>query len=357
MEDGCVEGTRRFGPEFAAAHREAYGRRLPEQRQLTYDIAAEAEFEPRRRWFDDQLALLPVGHADELARKLWLDEHHWPVTFELAAGAAIRSAGYTAFYEQDHDGKTPDWTAFTPDGELAFIAEVHADQPTKETFGQIRAWKNLERRISSIPVNVVLSLQGNRRAAPRPPDSGTAKKIARELRARLLGSPGVAKIHAHGYTFLVLADRFGFPLRSANGLCAQFAAPSGVAGPVDATRLARAVEEKVSKYSGLAKRLRVPLVVAVGSHRFTGVDLKDLDDLLNGTPTISFHFNIGDTFIGSKSVYPARPDRWVMPTDLAGLLWLHNVPPFAATARPNPNCTLRMPAALGQQAAAARLPA
>jgi hypothetical protein len=104
---------------------------------------------------------------------------------------------------------------------------------------------------------VVLILQGSRHVALRPPDSGTSKKIARELRSRLLGSPGIARIHAHGYTFLVLANRFG-PLAAANGLDAQFAAPSGVAGPVDTSGLTRTVEE-------------------VGSHRFTSVDLDDLD--------------------------------------------------------------------------------
>lgn len=120
-----------------------------------------------------------------------------------------------------------------------------------------------------------------------------------------------------------------------------------MAGPVNASRLARAAEEKAGKYTGLADRHGVPLVVAVGSHRFTGVDLDDLDALLSGDPTISFHFNIGDGFIGTKSVNPARPARWAMPANLAGLLWLHNQPPFGATARPNPTGYRCMPAGLG----------
>lgn len=342
-----MEDRNRFGPDFVAAHRASYGGRTPEQRQLTYDIAVEPEFEHWRRWYGEQLALLPSPQADALAGRLWLDEHFWPVTFELAAGAAIRSAGYTAVYEQDYDGLTPDWTALTPGGEPAFLVEVHTDQPSKETFGRIRAWKALERRIATIPVGVVLVLKGNGRVAPKPPDAGTAKKIAREVRARLLGFPGTALIQAFGYTFVVLADQFG-PVRSANGVYAQFAAPSGVAGPVEAGRLARAVDEKVAKYVDLANRYNVPLVIAVGAHRFTRVDLSDVDELLAGAPTVSFHFNIGDTFVGTKAVNLARPAQWTMPADLAGLLWLHNQPPFAATARPNPAGRGAIPQPLAQ---------
>jgi len=344
-ENQPVEEQRRFGADFVAAHQAAHGRRRPEQRQLTYDIAVDAAYAHWRSWYDEQLALLPPPQADALARRLWLDEHFWPVTFELAAGAAIRAGGYTAAYEHDQGGLTPDWTALTPDGDVAFLLEVHTDQPRKETFGRIRAWRTLERRIAEIPVGVVLVLQGSRHVALRPPDTGTAKKIARDLRAGLLSSPRTSRIRAYGYTFLVLANMFG-PIPSANGLYAQFAAPSGVAGPVNASRLARAVEEKVAKYTGLADRHGVPLVVAVGSHRFTSVDLDDLDALLSGDPTISFHFNIGDGFIGTKSVNPSHPARWAMPASLAGLLWLHNQPPFGATARPNPTGYRRMPAGL-----------
>ncbi|MFC7482928.1 hypothetical protein ACFQX7_27110 [Luedemannella flava] len=131
MRMDVMHDQSRFGPEFVAAHRAAHGKRTPEQRQLTYDIAVDAAFESWRRWYDEQFAHLPAPQADELVRRLWQDEHFWPVTFELAAGAAIRSAGYTARYEKDYDGLTPDWSALTPEGELAFFVEVHTDQPSE----------------------------------------------------------------------------------------------------------------------------------------------------------------------------------------------------------------------------------
>lgn len=80
---------------------------------------------------------------------------------------------------------------------------------------------------------------------------------------------------------------------------------------------------------------RCALVVAVGAHRFTGVDLSDVDRLLAGEPTVTFQFNLGDNFIGKHQFNPGHPARWTMPAGLSGLLWLDNQPPFDATIRSN----------------------
>jgi hypothetical protein len=55
------------------------------------------------------------------------------------------------------------------------------------------------------------------------------------------------------------------------------------------------ITEKVRKYKSLAARYEVPLIVAVGAHRFTGVTLQQLDDVLTGLPApkITFQFNAG----------------------------------------------------------------
>jgi hypothetical protein len=135
-----------------AAHRARHESGGRERRQLTYDIAVEPEYDPWRLWYDEQLALLPNEIADQLARRLWLDEHFWPVTFELAAGAALRGAGVDILYERKFAGLTPDWTVVTPLGvPLAFI-EVHTDQPSKKRMascGRGTAFKNGSRRFRS----------------------------------------------------------------------------------------------------------------------------------------------------------------------------------------------------------------
>jgi hypothetical protein len=50
------------------------------------------------------------------------------------------------------------------------------------------------------------------------------------------------------------------------------------------------VDAKVSRYRDLAGELDVPLVVAVGAHKFLGLELDDLDDLLAGTAAFAFQF-------------------------------------------------------------------
>jgi hypothetical protein len=328
---------RRFGPEFVAEHRRRFGALPPDRRQLTYDIAAEPHFESWREWYDEQLAVLPQADADKLARRLWLDESFWPVTIELAAGAALRNAGHDVVYERAYFGLTPDWTAIDRQGRPLLFVEAHTDQPKPDTFGRLRAWRALELRVAKIPVSVVLVLKGGN-VPPKAPDSGTAKKVAQEVRRRLLASPHTSRIDAYGYTFVQ------YPARSANGIHAQFLAPSGVAGTVDASRLADAVDSKAAKYCSLSEEYEVPLLVAAGAHRFTRVDLDDVDRLLAGEQTISFQFSDGDSFIGEHRLDLGRPRRWIMPETLAGLLWIDNQPPFGATLRPNPRARRALPA-------------
>ena len=329
-----VELKRRFGPEFVAAQQAKYARRPRSGRPLTYDIATLEEYEPWRLWLDAQVAELPDAAARAFEGKLWMDESHWPSIFELAAGAAPRSSGYDVAYEREFDCKTPDWTALNEDGSPAMFVEVHTDQPTKETFGRIRGWHVLDQLIAKIPVGVVVALAGSRVGPPRPPDAGTAKKLVKELRARLLSSPWTSSVQAHGYRFVVRANRFG-PLQSPNAPCAFFEAPSEIAGPVSAERLCKEVDGKVRKYAATADRYDVPLVVAVGAHRFTGVGLDDVDRLLAGQAVMTFQFNPGDTFLGNQTINFAHPARWTMPAELSGLLWLNNQLPFETTARPN----------------------
>jgi hypothetical protein len=155
-----------LGPDFVEEHRRRYGKFPPEQRQLTYDIAVNGEYGPWRQWLDDQLALLRRPAAEAMIRRIWLDEHFWPVNFELAAGAGLRAAGLDVAYEQDWGGATPDWTVLSPGGKPLAFVEVHTDQPPSGTFSQMRAWHGLVERIKNIPVGVVLHLAPSRTPVP-----------------------------------------------------------------------------------------------------------------------------------------------------------------------------------------------
>lgn len=336
---------RRFGPDFAEAHRGKYGKRPPQDRQLTYDIAVGDGYAQWRQWLDDQLALLPDHASEALAKRIWLDEHFWPVNFELAAGARLRAAGLGVVYEQAWDGLSPDWTVLSASGTPLAFVEVHTDMPTPQTFGQMRAWHSLVERIKQIPVPVLLQLASTTPVSP--PDPRTAKKIAQDLRRELLSDRPGSMFRSQGYTFLVMADPQGQVLAQL-GMHACFDPPSSRAGPVTVQRLIEGVEEKVRKYRSLAEHYAVPLIVAVGAHRFTGVTLEHLDDVLNGLPApkMTFQFNAGDLFMGTQTVTLAPVAPWQWPTYLAGLLWAANELPFNLTVRPNPRARRRMPPAL-----------
>jgi hypothetical protein len=119
-----------------------------------------------------------------MARKVWLDKHFWTVIFELATGAGLRAAGFTVAYERKWDGLAPDWTVLGDDDQPLCFVEVHTDNPTDGSFARMKAWHALVEGFRRIPVGVILQVAPGGPAAP--PEAGTAKTIARELREQLL---------------------------------------------------------------------------------------------------------------------------------------------------------------------------
>ena len=349
MEDDSAS-SRRFGSEFVEEYRRRHGSKTPQGRTLTYENAVNEEFAERREWLDEQLCQLPVNQADRLAGCVWQDAHYWSVHLEMAVGAALRQVGLSVVYDRSWGGQTPDWTVLGSTGEPLCLVEVYTASPSQDTYGKMRSWHNLTQQIKTIPVGVVLMLEPTGRL-PQAPDPRTAKKIARELREALSSPRCPSRIPTSpGYTFLIQCNRFGQSLSSPFGLYACFEPPSSIAGQVSAAQIIGPVKGKIGKYRRIVNEHNLPLVVAVGAHRFTGLGLRDLDDLLSGEPTVTVQFNLGDTYIGEAM---SPPPRWDMPAELAGLLWVDNVFPFAVTSRPNPAAHRPMPAALAGMGVAA----
>ncbi|MFD6912197.1 hypothetical protein ACFWB2_06785 [Streptomyces virginiae] len=123
--------------------------------------------------------------------------------------------------------------------------------------------------------------------------------------------------------------------------------PSNIAGVVSAHPLVGRIEEKVRKYRILAEETGLPLIVAAGAHRFTGLDVRQLDDLLKGVHTLTVQLRFGDSFVHQPiALQPGKPPRWSMPAELAGVLWVDNNFPFSGQWRPNPDAAMRAPAEL-----------
>ncbi|WP_327713181.1 hypothetical protein OG912_37075 [Streptomyces sp. NBC_00464] len=73
------QALRRFGPQFVAEQRHRYGKRPPENRMLSYDLAVLDEYEPWRIWLDEQLGLLPEAAAETFAANLRpVTRTRWP---------------------------------------------------------------------------------------------------------------------------------------------------------------------------------------------------------------------------------------------------------------------------------------
>lgn len=105
------------------------------------------------------------------------------------------------------------------------------------------------------------------------------------------------------------------------------------------------VAGKSRTYREVAEAHDVPLIVAIGAHRFTGVTLDDVDDMLRGlaAPKIKLQFDQGDPYLGSQTLSLAPVPPWPWPRSLSGLLWISNKLPFSLTARGNPAAPRPMP--------------
>ncbi|MHB9861997.1 hypothetical protein [Streptomyces sp. YIM S03343] len=341
---------RRFGPQFVAEQRHRYGKRPPENRMLSYDQAVLDEYEPWRIWLDEQLDLLPEATAAAFAANLWRDQNFWPDVIELAVGAALRRQGFSVEFERRWGTLTPDWTVIGADGTPVALVEVLTHSPRQGTTAKIKAWHALVERLKEIPVPVVLAVAGDPSRPLNTPDARTAKKIAQDLRRELLSPLHQTLFRSQGYTFLLQADpRTGRSMQPP-GMRTILLPPSNLAGVVSARSLTVGIEKKVSKYRALAKEAGLPLIVAAGADRFTGLQVEHFDDLLKGAATLSFQFNFGDTFIHAPvEIDPSNPPRWTMPSELAGVLWVNNDFPFTTDWRPNPTAAIPAPPALVTQ--------
>jgi hypothetical protein len=322
--------------------RARYGSKPESQRPLTYPNAVDDEFKPWREWLDAQLAHLPSHDARRISKQVWTDARFWPHITELAAGAAMRSIGLSVVYEWEWDGLTPDWTVVDETGAPLCFVEVHTDQERHGIDAEIRDWFELQRRIADIAVPVVLVLDAGGRK-PKRPDAGKARRVTETLRRQLLEPWRRGVYQAEGYTFRVMADSTGRAVPSPKGLRAHFFPPTSMAGSVSAEDLVKNVEAKVAKYRRFANAYGVPLIVAAGASKFTGIGLSNLDNLLQGNRVITFQFNAGDSFIGEATMDWARPAQWHMPPGLSGILWVSNDFPFPVVARPNDAANRPMP--------------
>lgn len=145
-------------------------------------------------------------------------------------------------------------------------------------------WRELRTRVARIPRPVGLLVRDLVHDPIRPPTSGQAAKIERELGAWLL-RPSIAlgsAVEFHGYFFQIAFD---LP-----GLRAQLAAPTG-GDWYNTDKVRDAIRDKASRYTGLADSLEIPLLVVLAAEPALPFSKDLLSRALAGGQSLAVAFN------------------------------------------------------------------
>lgn len=228
-----------------------------------------------REWIENEIAHLPEPGRGELITRLRNEEHFVTAVNELAVAAVLRDAGLSATYETELHGLTPDLYVPAEADRRPILIEVWTREPPSEAPGQRRAWLDLQRRISKIPIPVALRVEPPAGGGYRAPASGESKQLAAAVRRWLLGTvptPGDS-YNVDGYRFSV-AD-------SVLGLRAVLAIP-GRTSQLGSEFVVEVIRKKAGKYASVADDLGAHLVVVLASHPLAPLDLGLIRSALDG---------------------------------------------------------------------------
>ncbi len=274
-----------FDDPFAAAAEKKWGSKPRRQRPSFWHVATADDRDEQRVWINGATAALPEPGRSKMMRHLRDDRRFLGVYSELAVAAILQSAGMVPEYEPNLGGGTPDF--YVPlVGGRPLIVEAHTRFRADEVRREALRWEELRDRVAEIgaPFGVGLERSGDR---SRPPSSGAAKQIARQLRRwLLLSSTRVGDVtDAAGYRFRVVGEVVG--------VRAQFLAPLG-GGWIDSNAVADVIREKLSKYKRVADELDAVLLIVLAAESLAPLDLAMIDSALAGRLMTSVSLDVFD---------------------------------------------------------------
>lgn len=342
-----------FGPHRAAeidAYLAAEG-----SARTRFSTLIEGETNPYwAPWWDAINTLIrdhaPTDRQAEYAAALRREGDYLPRLMELATGRALRLAG--ARCELDRPLRragcspaTPDWTVLDANGAPVMVVDTKTIMPIGE-FDRQHRWAMLAEAVRhTIPYPVAFVVR-IRDAAPPPANENEAAQLAAALYRQLCLHPGQSEFHVGGSTFYLFDSAYEQrPRLDWSGiLTGRFLLPRPCYGPVDETRIAAAIQEKVADY---APHLGdVPLVVALACHPWVGLSTGSLDSLMAGRPRVLFNQDVSDQLCPEPLPAPVtHAPPWTPPPELAAVLWIDNVPPFDGVWWPNPAARYSLPGA------------
>jgi hypothetical protein len=239
----------------------------------------------------------PPG-AESLFRNLQTPGRFLQSYNELAVAAILQTPGMKLAYERDIQGKTPDFVALDAGDSPTQIIEVVNRKRSKPVDAADGRWQELSDRFARIdkPWRLRVARFSGERSGPY---ADVAIHLVRETDKWLTSNPiAVSEGWAvDDYTFLVVAKSPGTQLELLTPIEEVW---------VDSDTLARAIQEKVSRYAGLAEQLDVPLVVVVGAEDTLAVSADIVKSALSGQLSVSVNLNIFGVGMGSSTSGPLK---------------------------------------------------
>jgi hypothetical protein len=211
-------------------------------------------------WLDDEVERLESTRRKNVTMRLRTEEQFQSTLHELAAGTLLRQSGYSADYDPEIDGLTPDWYVARGPGRVPFVVEVVTR--TNPHSAERRKWSQLKGRLEKLSAPWAI---GVRLPLPRAPAESAQKQIVRSVSA-WLAEDTVAERQERTINGcqLVIVGRSPFK----DGL--YFGTPSPEAGSVDHDELIDRIRDKGSKYRALCEKHDLPLVVVIASDMLNG---------------------------------------------------------------------------------------
>jgi hypothetical protein len=196
-----------------------------------------------------------------------------------------------------------------------------------------RGWTLLAEAIAKKIPHPVLLAPLRIKGAPRAPkNAGEANRIAEELH-RQLSSPlhrGL-EFEAGEHRFILLDH--GGDGRWPDEVRGHLQIPRPCAGLVDDSGVPGKIHEKVSDYTEIAEK--VPFVVAMSAHPWTGVSFGCLQGLASGSRDLLVNLDVTDYYAALEPYEPPEREPWRLDDRLSGVLWIDNALPFGASWWPN----------------------
>jgi hypothetical protein len=272
-----------FTDEWKQQISERYKHLREHKKPFIYFVATNDHFQQMRLEIEESFAALHPSAQNIVITKLRSPKNFTHTYHELVAGKLLRHLGYTAEYEVDIGGLTPDWYAHARGDIPAFVLEVFTANVSNKRAAELRAVKNLWGWLQEIPVvGVALYIEINQIEVKC--DDKRGKELARTVQNWLNTKPPVnSRLDYDDFSFEVFHYNPSYT-------SLQLAGP-GSSFMVNKEPVRINFKEKIHKYRKVLAEKNFPLVVGVVADFMTGVSFDSFLDLLFGSEAINYSCN------------------------------------------------------------------